>query len=660
LLISMLANALRRSRARRTHGRILTGAIAVACLTPATALAAASVTVDLATSYRPATHVGNGFTYGVTEKVPADGDLESLVGALRPTMLTNPASSDPGTQQPGIPANAIKVAARVAPFGTTVTVRLADWFSGWYAFTTMTDWFAKIGTTIAAKKAAKLDNIYAYEIWNEPNGSWTNGGDTNAIPGGTKTLSWNAFWKQSYDKIRQLDASVKITGPSISYMDPDFMKGFLTYCKANDCLPDIIGWHEGVNIETDVANYRTLEKQIGVGPLPITINEYSGLGRAKDEGRPGATVPLIAQLERAGVDSAGVTWWTPDSVAGHMGSLLASDTQPNGGWLLFKWYGDMAGNMVMTTPSLAKDGKNLDGLASLDAAGVTVLVGGISDGTIQVVIKGWKTVASFGGKVHAVVERTRWTGRSGVITSTDTLSSADVAIANDQITVPINNANGDDGHRITLTPVGGAGDAGVDDAGADSGVSRDARDAGSAGAGGRTGGQGGTGGRMTMDAGFDAAAGAGGTIRSGGTTNSGGSGPGTLSSGGARGGALVTTGGPGGMTSNTTETGGPSDAGSGSGGATLASTKTSAGSSGCSCALPGRNAPSAWQVLLLLGLLIRPRNRRVPARPSRKVAIRSFFSGFVSFTAHARPCRIRTRRKGPKSRSTNRDLRTVS
>jgi hypothetical protein len=589
----MLAHSSRRPRARRIHA---TGLIALAsfCLAPLRVLAAATVTVDLTASYRPATHVGSGFLYGATEKLPADADLERLVGALHPKMLTNPASSDPGTQQPGIPANAIKVAARVAPFGTTITVRLADWFSGWYAFTNMTDWLGKIGTTVAAKKAANLGNIYAYEIWNEPNGSWTNGGDTNAIPGGTKTLSWNAFWKQSYDKIRQLDPEVRITGPSISYMDPDFMKGFLSYCKANDCLPDIIGWHEGVNIEGDVANYRSLEKQIGVGPLPITINEYSGLGRAKDEGRPGATVPLLAQLERAGVESACVSWWTPDSIAGHLGSLLATDTQPNGGWFLFKWYGDMAGNMVMTTPSLAKDGKNLDGLASLDSSGscITVLLGGISDGTIQVAIKGWKTLASFGSRVQAMVERTRWTGRAGVVTGIDTLSTADLAIANDQVTVSISNANGDDGYRISLTP--------ADDAGADGGASRDAKEVDGARAGDAFGGQGGAGGRRAIDAGFDAAAGAGGTIRSSGTTTLGtaGSGAGTPMPGGTiTGGTTAITGGLGGVTSSTAALGGQP----GSGGILLAPSRTG---SGCSCAVLGRHGPGACEVLFLLACFI--------------------------------------------------------
>jgi len=628
----MVANAAQRARAPVSCARILVFTIAAASsnLTAARAHAAATLTVDLSTAYRPATHVGSGSLYGVTEKVPADDDLEGLVGALHPKMFTNPASSDPGTQQPGIPANAIKVAARLAPLGATVTVRLADWFSGWYAFTNMTDWLGKIGTTIAAKKTANLDNIYAYEIWNEPNGSWTNGGDTNAVPGGSKTLSWNAFWKQSYDKIRQLDPAVKITGPSISYMDPDFMKGFLTYCKSNDCLPDVIGWHEGMNIETDVANYRNLEKQIGVGPLPISINEYSGSGQAKDEGRPGATVPLIAQLERAGVESACVSWWTPDSIAGHLGSLLATDTQTNGGWFLFEWYGAMNGSMVMTTPALAKDGKNLDGVASLDTSGrkAYVLAAGVSDGTVQIVIQGWKSAAPlFGSKVHALVDRTHWTGRSGVVTSTDTLSTADLTITNDAVTVFIGNANGDDGYRVSLTPADDAADAGAIDAGTDAGGNRDAREAGGDSG---SGGIGGVAGTIAMDAGGNA--GAGGTTRSGGSTSlasggfassaattngrGGGTGSGPMSSvGGADGGAATggATGGWDGQMSSTGLAGGQTEFGSG--GTSGASTETNRGTSGCSCAVSGKGKPAVWWILPLTAALLglREREKRKPA-----------------------------------------------
>jgi hypothetical protein len=565
------------------HSGLLFAGLSAVILGSASAPAATQLTVDLSTSYRPVTHVGNGSIYGVLEKQPADADLQRLVGALHPKMFTNPASSDPGTQQPGIPANAIKVAARLAPLGATVTVRLADWFSGFYSFTNMNDWFAKMGETVSARKAANLTNIYAYEIWNEPNGTY---GDHSAA-------AFNDFWRQSFVKLRQLDPDVKITGPSISWYDEGFLQPFLSYCKTNNCLPDIVGWHEGtgINIESDVQRYRNLEKQLGIGPLPITMNEYSGAGWAKDEGRPGASAPVIAQLERAGVETACITWWTPDSIAGHLGSLLATDTQTNGGWFLYKWYGEMSGNMVSSKSSLAMDSKNLDGFASLDTKGETayVIFGGISDGAVEVVVKGFKSAPFFGNSVRAVVEHTRWTGRSGAVTSTDTLSTADIAIGNDQISVPIGNVNADDGYRVSLVRpgigTGGAGGGGPSGSGGvDAGTANlDAiatgGTAGNFGSGGRTGNTGGAGG---FDVAPDALA-SGGAARGGAPSGSdarplGGSGSGT--------GGLTATGAASGGATNSSAHGGA--AGSGTGNHT-----------GCSCRI-GRPAAGTKSPALFL------------------------------------------------------------
>jgi hypothetical protein len=45
-------------------------------------------------------------------------------------------------------------------------------------------------------------------------------------------------------KLRELDPDVKITGPSLAGYNGSFMQDFLSFCKTNNCLPDIIGWHE--------------------------------------------------------------------------------------------------------------------------------------------------------------------------------------------------------------------------------------------------------------------------------------------------------------------------------------------------------------------------------------------------------------------------------
>jgi hypothetical protein len=375
---------------------------------------------------------------------------------------------------------------------------------------------------------------------------------------------------------RQLDPTVKIAGPSPAVFNSNNMSSFLSFCKANNCLPDIMVWHEGEWVSNNVQAYRKLEQQLGIGPLPISINEYCGYGQLKDEGKPGTMGPLIAQLERSGVETASITWWdTPHP--GRLGSLLATDTERNGGWFFYKWYGDMTGNMIGVTSSLAVNGKNLDGFANLDAAArnASVILAGANDGNVNVVVKGFSAASFLGRTVHAVVERTPFVDRSTVVSSTVTLSTADVAVSNDQITVAIGNTNANDGYRVSLTALGG-------------GTGGAAGSAGAAGSGGAAGGSGGV-------AGTDGASGSGGAAGSSGAAGAdagsgrggaGGSGTGGATAGaGGRGGAAGTTG--------------------------AGDVRTPAGDeSGCSCALHSKTSTKAPLFLACaLGLLAIRRRR---------------------------------------------------
>jgi MYXO-CTERM domain-containing protein len=534
------------SRQLARCGRALT-AFAVWLLPPASAAATTVLTVDLSATVRPVTHVASGSLYGVLETQPAD--VNGLIAPLHPNVFNNPAAD---VQQPI--GDAIVVAGRVAPLGARVSIRLADWFPSWpYAFTNVTDWFSKIGMTVSRRKAANLTNIYAYEIWNEPDGTWK-----------STTLAFNDFWRQTYVQLRQLDPTIKITGPSTSYYNQSFIQSFLSFCKTNSCLPDIVGWHElsGGNVTGNVQAYRNLEKTLGIGPLPITINEYSGAADLTVEGQPGASASLIAKLERLGVESACISFWDVGH-PGRLGSLLATNTDRNGGWWFYKWYGDMAGNMVATTPPNPADSAALDGFANLDTGGrsASVLFGGVNDGNVQVVVKGFGAASIFGAMVHVVVEHTPFVNRTTAVNATDTVSTADVTVGGDQITVSVASTNNADGYRVTLTPIGGAGTGGGGGAGTGGG--------GGAGTGGGGGG-GGTG---------------------GGTGGTGGAGGGTGGTGGGTGGMMATGGMQGGAVG------------------TDAGTTAASHSTGCACDTGGAS-PGAPALLLLASLCFVVARRR--------------------------------------------------
>jgi len=526
------------------------------------AVASTVVTVDLASTIRPVTHAASGSLYGITEKLPAD--VNALVTPLHPNVFINPAAD---VQQPV--GDAIAVAGRVAPTGARVTIRLADWFPRWpYAFTNMSDWLDKVGQTVSRKKASGLDNYYGYEIWNEPNGTWTS------------SMSFNDFWKQTHAKLRELDPNAKIIGPSVAWYDGNYLKNFLSFAKANDCLPDIVSWHElsGGNLAGNFQNYRSLEKQLGIGALPISINEYSGKDTIDDEGQPGASAPIIAKFERFQVDSACISYWDVPH-PGRLGSLMASDTSKNGGWWFYKWYGDMSGNMVVTTPPSPNDAAALDAFASLDASlpSASVLFAGGNDGAIQIVVKGFAAAPLLGSSVHAVVEHTPFVNRSTVVNGTDTVSTADLTVLNGQITVTVNQTNASDGYRLSLSPAGGASTGGVSVGG------------GETGSGGRTstGGAAGRGGTMNDAGGKDN----GGAIGNGGAANQGGAG------------GQGTTAGMGGVPGVASGGGAMATSGSGAGGSPVVERGAGSGSahdSGCACGLSGaRVTDGVWQAALV-------------------------------------------------------------
>jgi hypothetical protein len=234
------------------------------------------------------------------------------------------------------------------------------------------------------------------------------------------------------------------------------MNNFLTFCKANNCLPDVVCWHElsGIqNIANNFKDYRALEASLGISERLISINEYCDADH-KLEGQPGSSARFIGKFERNKVDSACITWWFT-AYPGRLGSLLATDTQKGAGWFLYKWYGDMTGNMVSVTPP--NDASVMaDGAACVDSSAryISFIFGGNNDGTINTT---FKNIPSFIGSTATVaVERVDWTSKDTVCNGTTKVSTTNYNVVNGQITVALTGCNNSSGYRIYITPGSGA------------------------------------------------------------------------------------------------------------------------------------------------------------------------------------------------------------
>ena len=290
--------------------------LALACSTLSYA-ADFNLKVDLGDSIRPVTHVASGSLYGLTESLPAD--IAAHVAPLKPNAFLNPAVSGSGRQQPI--GDAFKAAERIKNTTGKVHIRLADILPGWpYNWKGWSYWEQEVTTIVNKRKNSNL-NFDGYEIWNEPYGTWK---DANG-------RYHEDLWKPTYDLLRRLDPGCRIIGPSFAFYSSSRMEAFVKFCSQNNCMPDVISWHQwGSGGFVDALNhYRSLEKKYNVSPRKISINEYcagSDAANQKYEGCPGYSVPFIAKFERHGVESAMISWWFTN-LPGRLGSLLTSQNE---------------------------------------------------------------------------------------------------------------------------------------------------------------------------------------------------------------------------------------------------------------------------------------------------------------------------------------------
>ncbi|WDF52746.1 CBM35 domain-containing protein [Paenibacillus sp. KACC 21273] len=416
---------------------------------PATAAVPATFTVDLANQYRPVTHVASGSLYGLAEEGrPAD----NLIAPTKPKMFTQMAPN--GGQLPNGETTPIGDALKVAPIaernGAQVTIRMPDIYPNFpYQWVSWDDWYQKVDSIVDARLKSGATNIYGYELWNEPDGTWNTGA----------AGSFNEGWKKTYLRVKAKDKNTKIIGPSITHYNESWLRNFLTYARDNNVLPDIISWHElgapegeyldgpaPQYISNHMKAYRALETELGIKHVPISINEY---GVVSEQAVPGNMTRYIAQFERSDVDTANIAFWFRP---GRLSNLVTDKGEANGAWWLYKWYGDMSGQMAMTTPA-NPTALDLDGIASVNNAKqqADVIVGG-GNGNRNIVVKGFASLPYFSGNAHVKVESTPWYGVDTAVSQPTNEFEGDFTIENGQISVPLSQLKESSAYRLVITP----------------------------------------------------------------------------------------------------------------------------------------------------------------------------------------------------------------
>jgi hypothetical protein len=429
---------------RRITARLAIAAVIAAgsatgvALSAPTASAASTLVVQANSTLRAVTHVASGGLYGLdTASVPAD----SLVEPLHPNTFVQMAPGGKqlpnGESSPG--GDALVVAPEAAKAGAKVVVRMPDWYPNFpYVWVSWSNWLSAVDTQVRAVVNSGDSNISAFELWNEPDWTW----NTSAAG------AFDAGWARTFNEVRADDPSAVIQGPSTSTFNASWMTTFLTDAKNSGTLPNIISWHElssSASIASDVNSLKSIESSLGISARPIAIEEYA---TSSQVGVPGALVGYIAQFERSGVNNAELAFWNHYGTLGD--TLTDTGGSPNAAYWLYRWYGQMSGNMVKVTPP-GTAGSGLDGAASINSSGnqVSVIFGGGS-GSTAITVSGLGS--AFGATAHAVLEQTVSAGRTTAVVGPSIISTGNYTISNGSITVPVSSMSSANGYHLVVTP----------------------------------------------------------------------------------------------------------------------------------------------------------------------------------------------------------------
>lgn len=314
----------------------------------------------------------------------------------------------------------------------------------WQAFIN-NDYLPKVEKTVKnmSEKSYKAPIVYC--LYNEcDNGIWFGESVKDENPDNQYGVwcdyndkgkdNFNLAWKQTYDLVRSLDKNALIGGPGFCDYDLSEIRYFLEFCKNNNCLPDVMIYHElaereSFDFEEHIRSYRFLENELLIDPLEIIITEY---GMMSENGYPGEMIKYITHIENSKVYADNAYW----RLADNLNDNCADANSPNAQWWLMRWYTDMKGETVKGTNKdiLSSDFANyikyrrtelgfngFMGIASTDGKEIDVVCGG-GERKSRVQLKSLDSTELYGKEVEITVEETVYKGLYGAVSKPVTVN----------------------------------------------------------------------------------------------------------------------------------------------------------------------------------------------------------------------------------------------
>ncbi len=464
----------------------------IICIAAAAGLAAGgffifytpTLTADMSVSTGAVTNGASGYLYGLAEEgVPSKNMTESL------DISTASAKVIDGLQHP-----VGDVSHVVSQLDNTdyIVVYLQDAYSTWYYENDAiekaradgtydwkefleNDYLPKVKAEVKKLSNTDYSDKIVYCLYNEcDNGVWF---------GETVQADWKPYgvlgefneqgaenffeaWKITYDLVRSINSDALIGGPGHCDFDINELTAFMNYCKANDCIPDVMIYHElsdySIRLwQQNVAAYRELEKKLEISELPIIVTEY---GRMCDNGLPGNMLKYITQIESSKVYGDNAYW----RLANNLNDTAADDNSPNSNWWLYRWYADMQGNTVKTKYQdlLFSNFENafikrkeaytswgFMGIVSMteNQDKIDIICGG-RDGSAVVKLKNLNDTAFKNQRVCVTIEEVLYKGLSGVVNAPQ-IKRLYYTNAGNTLSIDLNDMDASGAYHITVVPV---------------------------------------------------------------------------------------------------------------------------------------------------------------------------------------------------------------
>lgn len=367
----------------------------------------AVLVADFAAPTGPVLHGATGSLYGVAEDgVPGDELLDAL------DLTTLAAGPDGGAQHPGGDASSavavLRRNGRSRGRAGLAFVYLQDLFASWpYEDVGIDVYHERLCAVVPPMLTEANAGRLVLVPFNEPDWIWY-ALKENAP---SRFDRFMADWTTTVRLLRSLAPGVPIAGPNEAFFHREFLGHFLRRARDTGTLPEWIAWHELspkslADFRGHHAEYRELERALGIEPRPVNIDEYAN---NRDLSVPGQLVQWAALFEDAKVHADMAFWTAP---GGYSGAAPQTNV-PSGAWWLLKAYSGMTGETVRVTPPYPDTPDTLQGIASLDRERRTaqVLAGGCA-GDFTIRIEGLDPVL-WGEAVTATVHRIDWTGYEG-------------------------------------------------------------------------------------------------------------------------------------------------------------------------------------------------------------------------------------------------------